>query len=267
MLRRSAIATLLAGGHRARGAEGLGAYFEGAHGTAVVMDAGTGKAIAVHAPELASAAVAPPGSTMKPCVLAALMERGRLRGQDRWQCPGELQIGGKSFACSHPPVGTPMDVRTALAYSCNCFVAHFAERFREGELAADLARYGFEGERHPRDVRLQALGVAGILVNASGLAMAYRRLSSGAPAPVIEGLEDAVEYGTAQRARIAGCKVAGKTGSVVAADGARLAWFAGFAPSSAAKVVVTVMLQGRSGGADAAPIAGRILDAHWKGML
>jgi hypothetical protein len=31
--------------------------------------------------------------------------------------------------------------------------------------------------------------------------------------------------------------------------------------------VVTVMLQARSGGADAAPIAGRILEAHWKGQL
>jgi cell division protein FtsI/penicillin-binding protein 2 len=97
--------------------------------------------------------------------------------------------------------------------------------------------------------------------------MAYRRLASGAMPLVISGLEDAVEYGTAQRARIAGCKVAGKTGTVLAQDGAHLAWFAGFAPSHAAKVVVTVLLQGRSGGADAAPIAGRILEAQWKGTL
>ena len=31
--------------------------------------------------------------------------------------------------------------------------------------------------------------------------------------------------------------------------------------------VVTVMLQARSGGADAAPVAGRILEAHGKGLL
>ena len=48
-------------------------------------------------------------------------------------------------------------------------------------------------------------------------------------------------------------------------DGAHLAWFAGFLPSVAPKYVVTVMLQGRSGGADAAPVAGRILEAAWGG--
>jgi cell division protein FtsI/penicillin-binding protein 2 len=83
----------------------------------------------------------------------------------------------------------------------------------------------------------------------------------------MSGLEDAVEYGTAQRAHSAGWKVAGKTGSVLAAGGAHLAWFAGFAPSHQPSVVVAVMLQGRSGGADAAPIAGRILDAYRKGTL
>jgi cell division protein FtsI/penicillin-binding protein 2 len=46
-----------------------------------------------------------------------------------------------------------------------------------------------------------------------------------------------------------------------------IAWFAGFAPSREPSAVVTVMLQGRSGGADAAPVAGRILEAHLAGRL
>jgi cell division protein FtsI/penicillin-binding protein 2 len=86
-------------------------------------------------------------------------------------------------------------------------------------------------------------------------------------APVLAGMEDAVTYGTARRAQVAGLAVAGKTGSVRAGDGAFIAWFAGFAPSRDPAVVVTVMLQGRSGGADAAPIAGRILEAWGKGGL
>jgi cell division protein FtsI/penicillin-binding protein 2 len=72
-----------------------------------------------------------------------------------------------------------------------------------------------------------------------------------------------VEYGTAQRAKVPGLKVAGKTGSVRTPAGAYLAWFAGFTDEA----VVTVMLHGRSGGADAAPVAARILEAHWKGHL
>ena len=64
-----------------------------------------------------------------------------------------------------------------------------------------------------------------------------------------------MEFGTAQRAAVKGLVVAGKTGSVRTAAGAHIAWFAGFT----ADMVVVVMLQGRSGGADAAPEAAEVL--------
>jgi cell division protein FtsI/penicillin-binding protein 2 len=57
--------------------------------------------------------------------------------------------------------------------------------------------------------------------------------------------------------------VAGKTGTVRTPAGVYLAWFTGFTDAA----VVTVMVQARSGGADAAPVAGRILEAQWKGRL
>jgi cell division protein FtsI/penicillin-binding protein 2 len=76
-----------------------------------------------------------------------------------------------------------------------------------------------------------------------------------------------VAYGTAQRARIPGATVAGKTGSVRTAAGTSLAWFAGFVPSRAPEVVVAVVLQGYSGGSDAAPVGGRILQAWRAGKL
>jgi penicillin-binding protein 2 len=219
------------------------------------VDAQSGLLLARHGP----AALAPPGSTLKPFVLAALIESGKLRADEKWPCPGNLRIAGRSLACSHPPLGTPVDVRAALAYSCNCFVAHFAERFAAGELPRALARYGIEVR--PANTRLQALGEDGVAVTAEMLAMAYRRLASAVKGDVLAGLEDAVEYGTAQRANVAKWKVAGKTGSVLSPEGARVAWFAGFAPSRAPKVVVAVMVQGRSGGGDAAPVAGRILES------
>src|SRR5215471_13233496 len=81
-----------------------------------------------------TAAPEPPGSTIKPFVLAGLLKRNLLRPQEAWPCPGKLTIAGRSFTCSHPPLSSPVDVRTALAYSCNCFAAHMAERYRPGEL-------------------------------------------------------------------------------------------------------------------------------------
>jgi cell division protein FtsI/penicillin-binding protein 2 len=265
------MATLLAAGRRTLHAHSpLQSFFAGASGAAVVLNASSGAAIAEHDPERAVRASLPPGSTLKPFVLATLIEAGKLRPGEQWRCPGDLRIAGRSLACSHPPVGTAMDVRTALAYSCNCYVAHFAERLGPEELTLALARYGIESELRS-EVRLVALGEDGVLTTVSGLAAAYRRLalrlSRPVMAPVLAGMEEAVEYGTAQNAKAASWKVAGKTGSVVSTDGAHIAWFAGFAPSRAAKVITAVMVQGRSGGADAAPIAGKILEAFARGAL
>jgi penicillin-binding protein A len=272
MLRRHAIASLLAAGGWAKGIDG---YFEGAHGASVLVDRQTRRLIAVHSPELAGASAAPPGSTLKPLVLNALLVRGQLSAGASFPCPGELRLAGRSFACSHPPLPTPLTVRTAVAYSCNCFVAHYASRFRAGELVSEMERWGLTsrtnwfGEREgtgrvwDAPASLQSLGETGVLVTPASLAMAYCRFLSRAAPAVLDGMADAVEFGTAQRAQVPGLKVAGKTGSVRTSSGMHLAWFAGFTDSA----VVTVMLQARSGGADAAPVAGRILEAHWKGRL
>jgi peptidoglycan glycosyltransferase len=103
------------------------------------------------------------------------------------------------------------------------------------------------------------------------LALSYRslmiRVTQPRMQPVTAGLEGAVEFGTAQNAHIAGVTVAGKTGSATTGAGAHVAWFAGFMPGRAPEVVVTVMLAGRSGGADAAPVAREILEAHRAGRL
>jgi len=278
MLRRHAIASLLATGawtKEAAGTKIAGRFFDGAHGAAVLVDRRSLRLIAAHASELAAGSSAPPGSTLKPLVLNSLLERDQLHASDGFPCPGDLRLEGRSFACSHPPLGVPLTVRTAIAYSCNCFVAHYASRFRAGQLAPEMERWGLVsrtnwfGEREATGrvwnatVPLQALGEDGVLVTPASLAMAYCRLVSRAAPAVLAGMADAVSFGTAQRAQVTGLNVAGKTGSVRTPAGAYVAWFAGFTDAA----VVTVMLQARSGGADAAPIAGRILEAHWKRRL
>jgi len=256
VLRRSAIAILLAGIER---------LFDKASGTAVLLDVRTRRVLAVQNAAAAERELAPPGSAIKPIVVDALLRLQKLRADETCPCPGELTIAGRSLTCSHPPLDRPLDARAALAYSCNNFVAHFAQRFAPGELAAQLERAGLavnakvmRAEREAQ--QLQALGEDRVLVTASGMAAAYRLLAlNGA---VTDGLEDAVEFGTAQRARAPGLKVAGKTGS---AQG--IAWFAGFAPSRSPEVAVSVMLHARSGGADAAPVGGKILQAWRAGRL
>ncbi len=278
MLRRHAIGSLLATGawtNRVAWTKAVDRCFDGAHGAAVLVDRATRRPIAVHAPELAGGSAAPPGSTLKPLVLNALLERGRLRADDTFACAGDLRLQGRSFACSHPPLPAPVSVRTAIAYSCNCFVAHYASRYRAGELAQAMEGWGLVsrtnwfGEREgagrvwEAPPELQSLGEDGVVVTPASLAMAYLRLTLRAAPEVLAGMADAVEFGTAQRAQVTGLRVSGKTGSVRTPAGAHVAWFAGFTE----RAVVTVTVQARSGGADAAPIAGRILEAHWKGQL
>jgi cell division protein FtsI/penicillin-binding protein 2 len=57
------------------------------HAAAVLVDVPSRRLIAVHGAALAAGALLPPGSTMKPFALAALLEAGELRPQDAYNCP------------------------------------------------------------------------------------------------------------------------------------------------------------------------------------
>lgn len=243
----------LAGAACAR-AEGPERYF--------LVEVASGGQIAEHD---AGGAAAPPGSTVKPFALAALLKAGKLTEREAFPCPGRLSIAGRQLNCSHPPLAEPVRVETAIAYSCNCFVARVADRFDAGELASTLDRAGLRrGVRRMEGdgARLQALGETGVLATAAELALSYRWLAANAPEAVRAGMEGAVMYGTAQLAAVPGATVAGKTGTVFTPAGNRIAWFAGFAPSRSPKVAIALMMPGVSGGGDAAPVAGRILKAH-----
>ncbi len=77
-----------------------------------------------------------------------------------------------------------------------------------------------------------------------------------------DGMLDAVRYGTATAAAVSGMQVAGKTGSAQNPHGTSHAWFIGFAPAGQPSLAVAVILENAgSGGAVAAPIAGRLIAA------
>ncbi len=262
--RRDLLAAL--GGTFLASAAGQAAALEGA---AVLVSVPNRRILSVQGSDLARRWVSAPGSTMKPLSLLALMDTGKLTEKDEFDCPGELILGGRRLNCSHPRIAVPMNMSRAIAYSCNCAVAHFAMRFAPGELAAVLTGFGLTSVRFESDVKeqLQALGEEGVYTSPLELVGAYRRIALRAAdpkiAPVLEGMEGAVEFGTAQNARLHRIKVAGKTGSVRTSSGGRAAWFAGFAPSRSPEVAVVVLVQGRSGGSDAAPVAGRVLREYF----
>lgn len=289
MQRRQAVALLVgaAAGRAAKTPADLNRFVDPGSGAALLIEVRTGQLIAVNSEEAAGRRRMSPGSTLKPFVLFSLLQTGRLSPDTSFLCPTRLSIGSRRLDCSHPRLSLPMRLDTALAYSCNCFVARMAERLERDEPAKGFVSFGLASRTGlvgsdeavgaiaspstPDAQRLQALGEGGVVVTAVELAVAYRRLALKAALPemqpILAGLEGAVEYGTAQRAAVAGVRVAGKTGTSRSAAGNRFAWFAGFLPSRAPEVVVTVMLAGRSGGSDAAPVASKILEAYRRGRL
>ena len=113
MLRRDAIALLVA------------AAAPAPRRAVILLDVRTRRVLTAQNSEL----IAPPGSTLKPLVFSTLLRAKKLDPGETFACTGRLEIGGRRFDCSHPHMNTPIDLRTALAYSCNAFTAHVAERF------------------------------------------------------------------------------------------------------------------------------------------
>jgi len=237
--------------------------------------------------EVARRWVIPPGSTIKPFTLLTLLQSKKLTPTDTFLCPQRLTIEGHSLNCAHPPTALPMNASRAIAYSCNCAVAHFAQRFAPGQLTSYLTQIGFasttgilpgpespgmvETAITPEACQLQALGETGIAITALELLRAYasiaRRANNSELAPILGGLEGAVKFGTAQLLHSPPLQIAAKPGSVPVGQGLHAAWVAGFAPSRAPKVAFTVLVQGKAGGSDAAPIARQMLRSYSKDML
>jgi cell division protein FtsI/penicillin-binding protein 2 len=252
-------------------------------GCALLLDFRTKQMLTLQGAKQAREWVAAPGSTVKPLSLWALVRSGKVRRTDTFACPRFLKLAGLRMDCSHPPLPFPVDVSDAIAYSCNCASAYFARRFQGGELARFYREFGFTSATHlsgdiesvgsvqeatgGEQIQLQALGERGVRVTALEIAKSYAALA-GLVAdpqclPVLRGLEGVVQFGTGQAAQVPGKMVAGKTGSVQTESNLRAAWFAGWAPSRAPEVVVTVLTQGPSGAESAAPVAGALLRRYF----
>ncbi len=248
-------------------------------GAMVVADVATGQILAAAALDLAAHRLARPGSTVKPFVLMALLESGKLDARQRLLCRRPLRIGGVRMDCAHPASVVDLDAEEAIAYSCNSYFAEAATRLSGAELVQSLRRAALdsasglvEGEatgriETPRDremLQLEALGDRGIEVTTLELLGAYRKLAlqkrSGAgaaevDAPVFAGLEQSVAYGMAHAANVEGMKIAGKTGTAASRESAKThGFFVGYAPAEKPEIVVVVYLE-RGNGGDAAGVA------------
>jgi cell division protein FtsI/penicillin-binding protein 2 len=246
----------------------------------VVLDVKSGRLVAaVRSPEAARQRSAP-GSILKPLFLTAALEQREVLPQATVFCRRNLHIreGNREWnlACTHPQSNVAFTAKEALAYSCNQYFAALADRIPPGRASAILKSYGlaqaphlFAGEvwgtvatpENQEQKELLVLGVAGITVSPSQMAVAYRKLAlelHDGPAPfdaVREGLKDSVNYGMAHNAAVGGMAIAGKTGT--ASDPGQSwshGWFAGTLDFDHQEYVAVIYLP-RGNGADAARLA------------
>jgi penicillin-binding protein 2 len=86
--------------------------------------------------------------------------------------------------------------------------------------------------------------------------------------PVIDGMQDAVENGTAAGIRIPGIIFCGKTGTVQNSRGKSHSVFAGFAPRNQPKIAIAVIVENAGYGASyAAPIASYLVEKYLTGKI
>jgi len=249
----------------------------GRAGAMVVMDVESGAILAAHNLGGAGQRADRPGSTLKPFVLDALLESGKLDPNQRLICRRKFRIGSVEMDCTHPASVTELDAEDAIAYSCNTYVATVALRLNAAALAELFRRAGLDSPTglienealghigvpaNQQELQLEALGDRGIEVTPIELLEAYRQLALrkrsgelGADTPVFKGLEDSVAFGMAHAADIDGMTIGGKTGTAASADTPRThGFFVGYAPAEKPEIVLVVLLeQGR--GMDAAAVA------------
>ncbi len=227
----------------------------GARGTAVVVAVDSGRVLASYHLEVAAQRLAAPGSSIKPFTLQALLKAGKVDSATALMCKRPLTIAGHRLDCSHPQTGQPLDAATALAYSCNSYFTTVATRLTPAQLRESFIHDGFTQASGlaPREaggsvalaqshdeLQLQAIGEWGVRITPLELLRAYRKLALLASstrdpklAPILEGLNGSTSYGMARSAQPEnGTKVAGKTGTAQADEGAWThGWFVGFAPA------------------------------------
>jgi peptidoglycan glycosyltransferase len=98
-----------------------------------------------------------------------------------------------------------------------------------------------------------------------------RVLSAGSANALTAMMAEVVRAGTGTRAQLPGVVVAGKTGTAQNAGPSPHAWFVGFAPANAPRVVVAVLVENgggednATGGRIAAPIARAVMEAALRG--
>lgn len=107
------------------------------------------------------------GSIFKLVPAAAALEHG-FSSDEVYQCTGGIEVGGTTFHCINGQAHGAVDMHKAIAYSCNCYFIHLAQKVGRKDLLEQAKQLGFGQEQE----------LAPGLVSASGSLPSLRELAN-----------------------------------------------------------------------------------------
>jgi penicillin-binding protein 2 len=100
----------------------------------------------------------PPGSTLKIITAIDLLERGLIDPRERIECTGVYQLGDREFRCWKPEGHGLVNLREALAQSCNIYFYKAVQRLTLDQWAQRSRAFGF-GSPTGIDLPSEASGI------------------------------------------------------------------------------------------------------------
>ena len=90
----------------------------------------------------------PPGSTFKPIIAAAALAEGVITPETQFRCQGGLLFGGRMFGCWKRSGHGGVDLKQALAQSCDVYFYHIGQRLGIQKIAEYARRFGLGRDIH-----------------------------------------------------------------------------------------------------------------------
>ena len=199
----------------------------------------------------------PIGSLVKPFLAAAWAEQ-HTEGFPTVRCEGTKS------RCWYPPGHGRLEIKDAIAYSCNTYFLHLAADLDRERADSVFARYGLQGPGEKAESEsLAGLGdqwrETPLALLRAYLALVHER-GAGSPTIIMQGMQASASYGTAKALdRLLGANaVLSKTGTApcthrprATADGFTVAIY----PHAQPRLILLVRQHGETGAASAATAA------------
>jgi peptidoglycan glycosyltransferase len=241
----------------------------------------------------------PPGSTFKLITALAALEYDTELLNFTITCEGNHIFGENVLNCFNSTPHGEIDLKRAMALSCNVYFALLAEKIPTDHLIIAAQRIGLQfalpnepttselietaigqgrtlatplsmaqlaaaiagrGQTMQPFMVSRTINARGNTVNTTTPKTAEKIMTPQMASILSEMMVDAVNHGTGTLAALPGIQTAGKTGTAQNETGSAHSWFIGFAPAENPTVALAVIIENTGGGTRAVQLARQVFE-------